>query len=129
MTDRNITKYKKSFAEYLNKYITYVIVFVLLWIFVLSRFVVVRDETRYLEAKFVETYFHKHRKGSSLGVTVLVEGEMQNISSESIHLNNAVLGHEGEVLRFYLYDDYTFFWLSLHTWKVETMDGEVIYEG
>ena len=129
MTDRNITKDKKSFAEYLNKYITYVIVFVLLWIFVLSRFVVVRDETRYLEAKFVETYFHKHRKGSSLGVTVLFEGEMQNISSESIHLNNAVLGHEGEVLRFYLYDDYTFFWPSIHAWKVETMDGEVIYEG
>jgi len=129
MKDRNVTNDKKSFARRFVTAYTYLLVFIFLWIFVLSRFVVFRDETRYLEAKFVETYFHKHRKGSSLGVTVLVEGEKQNIGFESMDLKRAVMTHEGEVLRFYLYDDYTFFWPSLHTWKVETMDGEVIYEG
>jgi len=127
MKDRNVTN-ANNFADYIVKSIGYLTCFVLLWIFFISKFLVIKEDSHFLNAKFVKTYFHKHRRGHSMGVTVLVDGETHDIGYESTDLSWALEGRNGEPLRFYLYNDYTYFTPRVHTWKVETMDGEVIYE-
>jgi hypothetical protein len=126
---RNVeTEKDRNFADYIAETFGYLTLFVMLWIFFISKIFVVKNESTYLIAEFIETYFNKHRSGHSMGVLIRIDKEIQRIGYENTDLSWALKDRKGEVLKFYLFTDYTYFKSMKYTWKVETLDGKLLYE-